>query len=725
MAILKPGGGRASSTSSIERAVIPVFVLASFLGSGLLFMVQPMVARMLLPIAGGSPSLWNTSMVFFQFALLAGYGYAHVSTNRLGMARHPISQVVLLAVPLLLLPISVSKTWRLPVDQSPVLWVLTVLALVVGLPFFVLSTSSPTLQRWFAATGHPNARDPYFLYAAGNLGSVLALVSYPFLVEPLLSLTAQTRLWAMLYLAFVALSAAAAWMTWRNRDATRLETDGPMPPSIAPGRRVRWVLWSFVPSALMLGVTRHIATDVASVPLLWIVPLLLYLSTFIIAFGRVSDRRTRWSSLAVRFGVIPLALSFVLTTWSLPIQIVLHLGWFFAAALLGHSRLSEDRPAPERLTEFYLWISIGGVLGGAFAALIAPLLFTTVLEYPIAIALAVLLVGWKTPVVSVPGRVTGSVVAILLALAWFARVQRLYVLLVLLVLVATINAALTFRRPASYAATIAFALLVALLVQPSGVLANERSFFGVYRVRELGGYRVLDSGTTVHGTQAAPGTEGELSPTSYYHPAGPLGQLIAGAPSRVKVGIMGLGVGGIAAYGRSGDRYTFFEIDPTVVEIAENTEYFSYLSRSEAEVVTILGDARLSLVDSTDRFDILLMDAFNSDAIPIHLVTLEAVESYLARLEEDGVLAVHISNRHFDMEPVLRRLASELGLESRIQFHHPTPQEKDEGSIASVWVVLARQPGTLDWADDRWRQLSSDGPLWTDDYSDILSVLKF
>jgi len=723
MATIEPLGVRSPAEEWSGRALVPIFVIASFLGSGLLFMVQPMVARMLLPLAGGTPSLWNTSMVFFQLALLAGYAYAHFSTRHLGLRLHPVVQVALLAVPLLVLPIAVSDSWRLPTDQSPAVWVFVVLALVVGLPFFVLSTSSPTLQRWFAATGHSSADNPYFLYAAGNAGSVLALLAYPLVVEPLLSLGAQTRLWTALYVLFLGISALAAWMTRRDGLLNRPIAETDDSPSIEPARRARWVLWSFVPSALMLGVTRHIATDIASFPLLWIVPLLLYLTTFIIAFGRTSSRRTELAAVAVRFGVIPLVVSFVVSFGGLALQITLHLTWFFFAALLGHSRLSDDRPAPARLTEFYLWVSVGGVAGGAFAALAAPVVFSTVLEYPISIALALVLVGPIMKGVAVPARLTGSVVAVVLALAWLARAQRLHAVAMILVLFATVNAAATFRRSAPYAAVVAFSLLVALVVQPSGLLAQERSFFGVYRVQETGGARELTSGTTNHGTQFLPGSDREFLPTSYYHGEGPLGQIMNSGTTRRDVGIVGLGVGGIAAYGLPGDRYTFYEIDPKVVEIAQNPELFTFLSGSKAFVSTVVGDGRLSLADSTERFDVLVIDAFNSDAIPIHLLTLEAVEAYVGSLNDGGMLAVHISNRHFELEPVLGRIGSELGLDTRIQRYSPTEVESEEGSLASHWMLLAPAAGTLDWTDERWTPARIDGPLWTDDYSDILRVL--
>lgn len=708
-----------------RKLLVGIFVVASFLGSGLLFMVQPLVARMLLPLAGGTPSLWNTSMVFFQLALLGGYAFAHVSTRRLGLRRHPVAQIVLLALPLLVLPIAIDDGWRLPSDVSPMLWVLAVLAVVVGLPFFVLSTSSPTLQRWFATTDHPSAHDPYFLYAAGNAGSVLALLSYPFLLEPTLTLEAQTRLWTALYVVFLAASIAAAVITRRSGAVQETVVATPKSDAISPVRRARWVLWAFVPSALMLGVTRHLSTDVASVPLLWIVPLFLYLLTFIIAFGRRSERRITMAAMVVRYGVIALALSFVFRDWDLGVQMALHLGWFFFAALLGHARLSDDRPPPDRLTEFYLWISVGGVAGGAFAGLVAPVLFESVLEYPIAIVLALLLPGVAGRVIAIDEKSAIAVTAVFLATAWIVREQDLTTLAVLLATIALLNAAVSFWRAVPLAGAVAVALLFVLVFQPSGIQAQERSFFGVYRVQEKGnGTMELASGTTVHGTQLA-GDDGlSLEPTSYYHESGPMGQLLTTARARRNVGIVGLGVGGLAAYGRPGDRYTYFEIDPTVVEIASNTEFFTYLSSSPANIDVVLGDGRLSLLDSTERFDVLIIDAFDSDAIPIHLLTLEAVETYLTRLQPDGVLAMHISNRHFSLEPVLGQIRSHLGIEGAVQFYSPSESDRSTGALPSHWVVLANNPAALSQLDERWQPLPDDGPLWTDDFSNILGVLR-
>ncbi len=710
-------------STSRQHLTVAAFVLASFLGSALLFLIQPMVARLLLPLVGGSPSLWNTSMVFFQAVLLGGYAFAHLSTRRLGMRIHPVMQVVLLGLPLLVLPVAVNPDWRLPPDAPQSLWVLGVLALTVGLPFFVLSTSSPTLQRWFAASGHRTANDPYFLYAAGNVGSVLALLAYPFVIEPFLTVSQQAALWTGIYIAFVASSALAALLV-RGKSAVTADHAAADHDNevIEPARRWRWILWAFVPSALMLGVTRHVATDVASFPLLWIVPLLLYLITFIIAFGKSSPTRTARASKTIRVLAVPLALTFFLLS-NLGFQMALHFTWFFFAALLGHSRLSDDRPKPARLTEFYLLVSVGGVLGGIFSALVAPILFNGVYEYPIAIVMALAIVPRIRPAFPAPTQVAGVLTLAALGGALAAQLAGQSTIALTLLAFASLNALLTLKRPEMYAGTIAAILALGLFLTPGNLLTQERSFFGVYRVQVTDGEKVeLVSGTTVHGAQAIDPDQA-LVPWAYYYPTGPLGQTFLSMPERDDVGVIGLGVGAISIYSEPGDRYTYYEIDPLVVELAENAELFTYMRDTPAEVDLVVGDGRLSLEDEDARFDLLIVDAFSSDAIPVHLMTVEAIEQYLDVLEDDGVILLHISNRHFELAPVLGRITDHLDLAGLQQRYEPTPEEEELGSNRSHWVLLARDASDLAWTGDLWEPLPENGPLWTDDYSDILSVL--
>jgi SAM-dependent methyltransferase len=731
-----------------HRAVMALFVAATFLGAGLLFAVEPMVAKMLLPRLGGSPAVWNTAMVFFQAVLLAGYAFAHLSTIRLGLRRHPWAQAALVAAGLVLLPIAVPGEWRPPEGVAPAAWTLLVLLVVVGGPFFVLATASPTLQRWFSATDHPAAGDPYFLYAAGNAGSLLALLGYPLLMEPRYDLAAQARLWAGAYVVFAALSGACAVVVLR---ATRgsgprgeARTTAPAPPEpldsepVTGRTRLRWALLAAAPSALLLGVTRHLSTDIAAVPLLWVVPLALYLLTFVVAFARRTASLTAAAARAGRLLVVPLSLSFLVPVSPLWLAVALHLGAFFALALAAHGLLAAERPAPARLTEFYLWLSAGGVLGGVAAALVAPVAFDFVLEYPLALvaALALLPVGARpsglrrSPVEVATTVGVAVFAAAVVAGAVLHAVQTGGAPVAMVVgVIALVGAYFAARRPRPLPVVIAAVLAFAVLVNLGSTLRAERTFFGVYRVVDDGdGRHSLVSGTTVHGRQDAGRPD---VPLTYYHPTGPIGQWFrawAGDDASHRVAVVGLGTGALAAYGRPGDELTFYEIDPAVVDIATDPDLFTYVGDSAADVEMVLGDGRLSLAATDDRYDLVVLDAFSSDAIPVHLMTQEALAIYRERLAPGGVIAFHVSNRYLDLAPVLARLAHDADLVGLVQRDAATAEERAAGKLASMWVLLA--PGTDDLAsvagDERWRPLGDgDGaPMWTDSFSDVVSVLE-
>jgi spermidine synthase len=706
----------AGRTLARDRATLAVFTLASLLGSTLLFLVQPIIGRLLLPRAGGTASLWNTAMVFFQATLLAGYLLAHLGTSVLGVARHRYAHLVLLVLPLAFLPLTVPGDWSLDAGSDPIIATLGVLAIMVGVPFLALATSSPSLQRWFAATDHPHADNPYFLYAAGNVGSLTALVAYPFVIERHLGLDAQTRLFTGGYVAFLVCTAVAALLVPARRGAVTAQLDTSCAP-IAWARRARWVAWSFVPSALLLGATRFISTDIASFPLLWILPLVLYLATFIVAFG-VKDPEgvTAIAGRAVVIGAIPLALTFM---GRVPIGIALglHLGWLFAAALLAHGRLAADRPPASRLTEFYAWVSLGGVLGGSFVALVAPVVFTRLWEYPLAILGALLLVPavvgsrHRLPVLVITG-------LIVVAGAWLhhdAQVQ-------LATLVMATAGLLVLRRPpVVFAFTMAAVMAVGVGVTGADIVAEDRSFFGTYAVLETdGGGRVLQMGTTIHGSQH-PDRAGR--PTTYYHPDGPLGPVFDAPRQPMDAALIGLGAGEIAAYGMAGDRFTFYEIDQVVVDIASDPTYFTYLRDTPATVDVVVGDGRIELEQSDALHDVVVVDAFSSDAIPVHLLTREAMATYLDHLEPDGLLLLHVSNRHFELAPVVERIASALGVTARMIDYAPDVDAYDTGAAPSIWVAVARSGATIDAIDERWQPVAGDGPLWTDDYSNVLAVL--
>jgi hypothetical protein len=738
------GASKATGGPRPARATVTTFVVTSFVGSFLLFLVQPIVAKMLLPSLGGTASVWNTAMVFFQVTLVAGYALAHGAMRRLAPVRQRRLQIAALALAVLALPVAIPD-WQPPASGSPALWTLAVLALAVGAPFLMLATCSPTVQHWFATSEATRGRDPYFLYAAGNAGSLLALVAYPLLIEPRLTLDAQARLFTVGYVVLVGLSAVCALQRVAP-DATATGAATTAPPSgsgtsaaapIGWARRGRWIAWSAIPSALLLGVTRHLSTDVVSVPMLWIVPLALYLLTFIIAFGRDSTTPVKVAARGLTLTVIPLTLTLLVGSSSLAVVFVLNLVAFFFAALLGHGRLACDRPPARDLTEFYLWISIGGALGGATTALVAPLVFPTVIEYPLALAAALAMVppslpartGRRIDIRAVLAVALVVSVAVVAARATSADAPDRLQVVAVLVGVTGFLAYRFARTPLAFAGAMGVLALVSV-VPSADTLTTQRSFFGVSAVDvDPEGRHRLMNGTTAHGLQDVEGPE-PTKPLTYYHPDGPLGELMSTAapPGSWDVGVVGLGAGSLASYGRAGDTFTFYEIDPVVIGLAQDVRYFTYLSETDAEVEIVVGDGRLSLEGSTRAHDVLVLDAFSSDSIPLHLLTEEALRTYVDHLAPDGVLAVHISNRYFDLEPGLARLARELGLVGVVGEHSPTAAQAADGDSAQRWVFIARDPAALSDVAARGdvHVLDPDGrgPRWTDDFSNVLSALN-
>jgi hypothetical protein len=735
-----------------SRTLVVVFTATSFMGAFLLFLVEPMAAKFLLPMLGGSPAVWNTAMVFFQATLLAGYAAAHLMLTRLPVRRQAILQVGLMGAALLALPIALPRGWQAPTGDDPAMWTLVALVVMVGAPFFMLSTVGPTLQRWFSRTTHPRAADPYFLYAAGNVGSLLALLAYPFVLEPAMPLSRQSSLWAWLYASFIVACGACAALLVRHR-ASEPSTIGAMSgaadvserPTAGPigwRRGSRWVLLAFIPSALMLGVTRYLSSDIASVPLLWVVPLSLYLATFIVAFGHDPDRVVRLSSRAFRVLAVPLALSFLGIIPSLWIELPLQLAGFTAAALVAHGRLASDRPGVSLLTRFFLLLSLGGVLGGIFAALIAPLIFTTVLEYPIAIVLALAVLpgegrsgsGFGRPRLDARGAVL-SFAALAVAVVTVAirsdGSQRSLTLAMLVAAAGLASAFVLARRPIGFAGAVGVVLLLAQLLPANPTLFAERTFFGVHRVYEdPGGRHVLLNGTTVHGMQNE--VDGRLvdDPISYYSRGGPLGDVFAAAGDGPRaLATIGAGAGSVAAYLRPEDSLTFFEIDAAVVRIASDPSLFTFVSDSAGSVRFVLGDGRIELGRSPDTFDVIVVDAFSGDAIPTHLLTDEAMRVYLQHLTVHGLVVFNISNRYFDLGPVLARIAAQEGLAGAERADTAlSPQEQSGGELPSTWVAVARSPQDL--GDLRtaagWTPIGNGAgtSLWTDDYTNLLGTLR-
>jgi hypothetical protein len=725
--------------------MLALYAVTIFLGAGLLFLVQPMFARMVLPLLGGAPAVWNTALVFYQAALLAGYAYAHAEPVWLGIRRQAVVHLGLMLLPLLVLPLGVPAGWTPPAAANPIPWLLAIMVLAVGLPFFVVSTTSPLVQKWLTATGHPAAVDPYFLYAASNLGSMLALLSYPALVERHLRLPDQSRLWTAGYLLLVLLAAGCVACLWRSRSqpAAVAAADDPAPKAgVGAGRRARWVLLSFVPSSLMLSVTTFLSTDIAAIPLLWVIPLAVYLLTFILVFARRPPLPHALMGRALPVVVLPLVL--ILTAGANePLALVIppHLLTFFVAAMVCHGELARDRPGPRHLTEFYLWLSVGGVLGGIFTALVAPLVFTRVAEYPLMLVLACVLAAG--PDLRRQGRAGWA-----LALGLPAGLGLLAAALLLLIrrgdhgpagaglafgLLVVLCFLFSWRRP------LAFGLGIGVILAASAfhrgeegrLLHAERSFFGIHRVTRdaSDGYHLLLHGTTLHGMQSLDPAR-RREPLTYFYPNGPLGQLFLSLPRR-SVAVVGLGAGSIACYAAPGQVWTFYEIDPAVERIARDARFFTFLQDCLPGVPVVLGDARLSLARAPDAtYDLLVLDAYSSDAPPMHLLTREALALYLAKLAPRGLLVFNVSNRHLDLEPVLAGLARDGGLAARVRDDAAVrPEDSMRGKTPSTWVVMARALADLGAlaADPRWQPLRGDpgDRVWTDSYGSLLAVFKW
>lgn len=734
--------------------MLGLYAVTLFWSSALLFVVQPLVAKMLLPTLGGSPAVWNTCLVFFQAALLAGYAYAHWVSRWLGArtARVVHAALLLMPVALLTLPLAFPLGWSHDASRSPVLPLLGLLTMHVGPAFLVVSTSAPMLSRWFSATDHAHASDPYFLYAASNLGSLLSLLAFPLLLERWLSSGRLSQVWALGYLLLM-LAVLGCAVVSRRRAAKPESADGAVRAAapIAWRRRLRWLGFAFVPSSTLLGVTTFITTDVASTPLFWVVPLALYLTSFVLVFARRQWLpHGGWVRVLPALALLVAVLIRLEATGPLMLLVPLNLAVFFALCMVCHGELARDRPAASQLTEFYLVLSIGGVLGGAFNALLAPAVFPTVIEYPLALVLALLLCPPRLPAThdgSPAARardyaLAGALFALAASLAAGLRSLRSEALYFGLAVCLPAAIAYAFvSRPVRFGLGVG-GLLLAGAFAPSAAghtLETHRSFFGVHRVTRHSetAHHVLMHGTTAHGRQAYdPSTQTPTAATTalvYYHAAGPVGDVMRGVASRgapARIGVVGLGAGSLAAYARAGDALTFYEIDPSVQRIAEDTRYFTFLAGARqrgASVDVALGDARVTLPGAPDaHFDLLVLDAFSSDSIPLHLLTEEAFALYARKLRPEGLLAFHISNRHLNVYPQLVSLSRATGLASRLRADDAPPA--GAGTSASDWAVLARSEATLERAlpHPTWRSPpAGEYPRpWSDDHSNVLSVLR-
>jgi len=738
-------------SASRNRLVLVVYTAAIFVSALLLFSVQPLFTKMVLPRLGGSPAVWSVAMVFFQSLLLGGYAYAHYLMQLRNRMIPVAAHLVLLIVALLTLPLSIASGWGEPPASGYAFWLLGLFAVSIGLPFFALAANNPLLQAWFVRTGHPNGPDPYFLYASSNIGSFLALLSYPVLLEPMFTLRTQNLIWTGGYGLLIVLIASCGVLLLRSPATAAIDTlaedfDAP-PPSWT--LRARWIFLAAVPSGLLIAVTAHISTDIAAAPLLWVLPLSLYLLTWVLVFQSRPLLPHKWMLMAQPLAIIGvIVLLAVGGERNLLITLGGNLLCFFIIAMACHGELARTRPAAKYLTGFYVGLSFGGMVGGLFAGLIAPFTFSWVAEYPILAALAVLcrppaeerLQNWNRwfwPLL--------VIIAVLLIAptysngklyAWLEE-QRVYVITV----VAMIGMILTVLRvtgTAKFAGIIVLALvLVRAYPADDGRVETVRSFFGVHKivVTANGQYHVLMHGTTIHGAekfQSDDGTPvtGRPEPITYYHKDGGIGQAIAairerkGAPLRVAV--IGLGSGTLTCASEPGETWKFFEIDQSMVDTARDPKYFSYIQSCAPDLKPVIGDARLTFAREPDGiYDLIIVDAYSSDAIPIHLATEEAMEIYKDKLAPQGAVAMHVSNRHLELSSVVVGIADANDLKSWV--YSEDSNRESEYIFATSVVVSAREEtdvGKLA-SSEQWALTEADEHqrVWTDDYSNVLGAV--
>jgi hypothetical protein len=739
-------------SASRNRLVLVTYTAAIFLSALLLFSVQPLFTKMVLPRLGGSPAVWSVAMVFFQTLLLAGYAYAHL----LMQIRHRVIPVVvhlaLLTVAMLTLPLSISGGFGDPPTSGYAFWLLGLFAVSIGLPFFALAANNPLLQAWFVRTGHPAGPDPYFLYASSNIGSFLALLSYPVLLEPLLTLRMQNLLWTGGYGLLILLIAGCGALLLSSpalaaADLATEETDAPPPWPL----RARWIFLAAVPSGLLIAVTAHISTDVAAAPLLWVLPLSLYLLTWVLVFQSRPLLPHKWmlllQPLAIAGTILLLAVG---GEQNLLLTLGGHQLCFFIIAMACHGELARTRPPAKYLTGFYVALSFGGMIGGLFAGLISPFAFSWIAEYPILLALAALcrpadgkealsgVTRWYwlllaalaialiAPTLLSPGRIW----------AWLEE-HRVWTSGAVGILAAALAILLKAGRWKVFATVVLALLLVRIYPADDGRVETVRSFFGVHKivVTPNGQYHVLMHGTTIHGAQkyleddGTPVT-GRPEPISYYHKDGGIGQAITavrerkGAPLRVAV--IGVGSGSLTCAAEPGETWKFFEIDQTMVDAARDPKYFSYVQNCAPDFKPVIGDARLTFAKEPDGiYDLIIVDAYSSDAIPIHLATEEAMKIYKDKLAPQGAVVMHVSNRHLELSSVIVGIADANDLKSWV-FSEDSGRD-DEYIFSTSVVVSAREEADIGKlaSSEQWAETEADEKqwVWTDDYSNIIGAL--
>ena len=738
-----------TSESKLSPAIL--FAGTLFLSALLMFALQPMFGKLLLPLLGGTPAVWNTCMVFYQTLLFGGYLYAHWLSQHAGDQRQIQIHTALMIFSVFALPVALPTDPNPPTDSNPTFWLIWTLFLAIGLPFFVVSATAPLLQKWFSHLGHHSSHDPYYLYAASNAGSLLALLSYPFLIEPNIGLANQRLFWSIAYgllCVFILICAVTLWRSRLNEANNDLATENnaediPSPPI---QQQLYWMALAFVPSSLLLGLTQYISTDIAAVPLLWILPLTLYLLSFILVFSKWADR-IHPAMLAAQPAVLLVFIAYsfinpaVLPYW---LDLVLHCLAFFLAVMVCHGELAKHRPHTQYLTRYYLVMSFAGMLGGLFNTFVAPFVFNAVYEYPIMIVAALFLR---------PGFFNGRwflqpifpLLLLILGFTIYFSTDALFDYLDLIGGALILLAGLTYsvrHSPIGLGSLTAVILIftIGLHSLASSTLYQDRTFFGVLSVRETiipdennrpEIVHELYHGTTKHGAERLIPSQ-ITTPLTYYSRPGPIGQLFAefdGEDQNWHIGAVGLGAGALACYTKTGQDWRFYEIDPLVIQVAKDPRWFHYLERCNPQAQMVVGDARLSLTKEADNsFDLLIMDAFSSDAVPTHLLTREAIQLYFSKLKDDGLLAFHITNRHLALKKVLAEHAEYLKLSGLLQEFKPS--DPAPLVIATDWVILAKHPERLDRLGQsrlgHWQKLplTLDLRPWTDDFTNIIGIWK-
>jgi len=727
-------------------ALVSVFTLSIFLSATLLFSVQPLFAKLVLPLLGGSSSVWNTAMVFFQGMLLGGYIYAHVISKYLKLPLQIICHTVILSLGLFFLPLAIASGWTPPEGGAQAYWLIGLFAVSVGMPFFAISANAPLLQRWFSRTSHKDADDPYFLYAASNAGSLLSLCLYPIVFEPLLRLQTQTELWAKGYWGLIIVILVAGVFAALNQETQKpaVREAAVSAERVTNKQRLFWIFLAFIPSSLMLGVTSHMANNIASAPFLWIIPLALYLLTFVIVFAK--NPLVTSQSLAKFFPwviIVALVAGFTLKSFVF-ISIGLSLICYFIIALFCHARLVEARPNSTNLTEFYIWMSFGGVLGGVFNALVAPTVFPNVYEYLIVLIAVQFAVPTKDETSFEAVRTKALTLAkyAILALIIYKVIEwvRIDFRIGAILGGGVFLFGLSRMRGQVKTFFLDFGILTALVMIVPTIyqkpILTDRSFFGVLHVKEVdsefGLVHKFIHGDTIHNYQFRDPALRKV-PLAYYAPGNTFDMAMQAARihnPQMTIAMVGLGAGAMACYEKPGDDWTYYEIDPAVVDMATNPDFFSFMADCSIESDIRIGDARMTLEAlPANSQDMIVIDAFSSDSIPTHLLTKEALVLYLSKLKDDGLMFFHTSNRVMDVSSVVVRLANDARLESRlVSISDFSDKEYGEFYNASIGVLIGDKARLVAATQDNpeWKVLvpSPSVKLWSDDYSSIIGSIK-